>query len=201
MMTEIAGQEASASLVERRMVDREIAHGPARAAVLRRRYDAAVAEVWDAVTRPDRIDRYFLPVGGDLREGGTYAFQGQASGRILVCDAPRLLRVEWLPPGCRDVPDQLELRLTADGPDRTWLELEHASVADVFHTDPAADTYSPALGWEGPLHFLGEHLRGALPDRPSIEWYEFDEAEERRLATTFRAPEWAKAEALYRGGH
>jgi len=79
-------------------------------------------------------------------------------------------------------------------PDATWLELEHASVAEVFHTDPDAETYSPAIGWEGPLHFLGEYLSGVLPDRPSIEWYDFDEAEERRPAEV-RAPEWAKAAA------
>jgi uncharacterized protein YndB with AHSA1/START domain len=198
-MSEFASQDASLVLVERSMTEREIAPGRARAAVLRRRYDAPIEDVWNAITTPDRIDRFFLPVGGDLREGGTYAFEGQASGRILVCDAPRLLRVEWIPPGCRDEPDQVEVRLTADGPGATWLELEHASVADVFRFDPDARTYSPALGWEGPLHFLGEHLRGVLPDRPGVEWYEFDEAEEMRLAR-FRAPEWSKAEAQYNAG-
>ena len=193
-MSEIANQEDSVTLVQRSLRDREIAQGPARAAVLRRRYEAPIDDVWDAITTPERIDRFFLPVSGDLREGGTYAFEGQAGGRILVCDAPRLLRVEWVPPGCRDDGDQVEVRLTADGPAATWLELEHASVADVFRFDLDADTYSPALGWEGPLHFLGEYLRGVLPDRPSTEWYEFDEAEEMRLAA-LRAPEWTKAEA------
>ena len=195
-MHEFTSEDASLALVQRSLEDREIASGRARAAVLRRRYDAPVEDVWKAITTPDRIDRFFLPVGGDLRDGGTYAFEGQASGRILVCDAPRLLRVEWLPPGCRDDADQVEVRLAADGPDATWLELEHASAADVFRFDPDADTYSPALGWEGPLHFLGEYLRGALPDRPAAEWYEFDEAEEMRLAE-FRVPEWVKAEARY----
>jgi hypothetical protein len=92
----------------------------------------------------------------------------------------------------------VEVRLTPDGPDATWLELEHASVADVFHTDLDSDKYSPGIGWEGPLHFLGEYLRGVLPDRPSMEWYAFDEAEERRLAE-LRGREWGKAEARYAG--
>ncbi len=197
-MNEIASQDASLMLVQRSLRDRGIAQGAARAAVLRRRYEGSIEDVWDAITTADRIDRFFLPVSGDLREGGTYAFEGQASGKILVCDAPHLLRVEWVPPGCRDDGDQVEVRLSPDGPDATWLELEHASVADVFHFDPDAETYSPALGWEGPLHFLGEYLRGVLPDRPSVEWYEFDEAEERRLAKS-RAPEWAIAKAEYDG--
>lgn len=191
-MTQIAGQDTSLTLVQRSMTDREIGAGTARAAVLRRRFDAPVADVWSAITTPDRIDRYFLPVTVDA---GTYAFQGQASGRILACDAPTLLRLEWIPPD-RETVDEVSLHLTADGQDATWLELTHASVADVFHTDLTSDKFSPAIGWEGPLHYLGEHLRGALPDRPSMEWYEFDEAEEMRLAK-LRASEWEKAEARY----
>lgn len=194
-MTDIAPQDASIPLVERSVTNREIADGSAHVVVLRRRLDAPIQDVWAAVTTPDRIDRFFLPVSGDFREGGHYAFAGQASGTILACDAPNLLRLEWMPPD-RAEADQVEVRLAADGDDATWLELEHASIADVFHTDLSGDTFSPAIGWEGPLHFLGEYLRGVLPDRPSMEWYVFDEAEEVRLAK-LRAAEWVKAEARY----
>ena len=176
------------------MGDREIAQGAARTAMLKRRYEAPIEDVWAAITSPDRIDRFFLPVDVD-RDAGTYAFQGQASGKILACEAPNLLRLEWIPPD-RGEADQVEVRIMADGDDATWLELEHASVADVFHTDLDGDKFSPAIGWEGPLHFLGEYLRGALPDRPSLEWYVFDEAEEMRLAI-LRAGEWVKAETHY----
>ncbi|WP_226920930.1 SRPBCC domain-containing protein [Georgenia subflava] len=181
--------------MERSVTERQIAGGPAHAVVLRRRFDAPIQHVWAAVTTPDRIDRFFLPVAGDFREGGHYAFEGQASGRILACDAANLLRLEWVPPD-RTEADQVEVRLTAHGEDGTWLELEHASIADVFHTDLSGDKFSPAIGWEGPLHFLGEYLRGVLPDQPSVEWYEFDEAEEVRLAK-LRAAEWVKAEAQH----
>lgn len=190
-MTDIAGQDSSLTLLQRVLKD----VGDGRAAVLGRRFDAPIAEVWAAVTTPDRINRFFLPVGGDLREGGHYAFEGQASGRILVCDAPNRLRVEWNPPD-RDSSDRVEIRLRAEGPDATWFELEHASAEDVFHTDLSTGKYSPSIGWEGPLHYLGEYLRGVLPDRPSLEWYEFDEAEETRLAK-LRAEYWIEAEAEY----
>jgi len=194
-MTDIAPQDASIPLVERSVTAGKIADGPAHAVMLRRRLDAPIQDVWAAVTTPDRIDRFFLPVNGDFREGGHYAFEGQASGKILACDAPNLLRLEWIPPD-RTEADQVEVRLTADGDDATWLELEHASIADVFHTDLSGDKFSPAIGWEGPLHFLGEYLRGVLPDRPSMEWYVFDEAEEVRLAK-LRAAEWVKTEAQH----
>lgn len=195
-MSEIASQDSSLTIVQRSLVDKEIAAGQGRAAILGRRFDAPIDKVWEAVTTPDRIDRFFLPVSIDS-EAGTYAFTGQASGKILACDAPSVLRVEWNPPD-RGTSDQVEVRLTADGPDATWFELEHASVDDVFHTDLTSDKFSPAIGWEAPIHYLGEYLRGVLPDRPSMEWYVFDEAEELRLAK-LRAPEWEKAEAQYAG--
>jgi uncharacterized protein YndB with AHSA1/START domain len=195
-VNEIAAQDTSLTTVQRSMGNREIAAGSARTAVLRRRYDAPIDDVWNAITTPDRVDRFFLPLSGELRAGGSFALQGQASGEILACDAPHLLRLQWTPPVDRGYSDQVEVRLTADGPDATWLELEHASVADVFRNDPDTGCYGVGTGWEGPLHYLGEYLRGVLPDRPSTEWYTFDEAEELRLAN-YRGTEWAKVEAQH----
>lgn len=197
-MNEIAGQDASLAAVQRSMGDREIAGGPARTAVLKRRYDAPIKDVWDAITTPDRVNRFFLPLSGDLRVGGSYELQGNAGGEILVCEAPHLLRLRWTPLDNRGYSDQVEVRLSADGPDATWLELEHASTADVFRNDPDTGCYGVGTGWEGPLHYLGEYLRGVLPDRPSAEWYTFDEAEELRLAN-HRGREWARVEAEHAG--
>ena len=59
--------------------------------MLRRRYDAAIEDVWDAVTDPDRLKRWFLPISGDLRVGGTFQLEGNAGGEILSCEPPRLL--------------------------------------------------------------------------------------------------------------
>src|SRR3546814_8470092 len=70
-MTEIASQDTSLTAVERSMGNREIAEGSARTAVLKRRYNASVDDVWDAITTPDRINRFFLPVSGDLDRKST----------------------------------------------------------------------------------------------------------------------------------
>ncbi len=193
-MTEIANQDSSLEAIQRSMGHRDITAGPARTAVLRRRYDAPIDRVWHAITTPDRVDRFFLPLSGDLRAGGSFALQGQASGEILACEAPHLLRLQWTPPGDRSYSDQVEVRLTPDGPDATWLELEHASIAEVFRNDPDTGCYGVGTGWEGPLHYLGEYLRGVLPNRPSTEWYVFDEVEELRLAG-LRGRAWAELEA------
>src|SRR3989304_2277027 len=96
--TDSANQDPSLTAVERSMGNREIAEGSARTAVLKRRYNASVDDVWDAITTPDRINRFFLPVSGDFQVGGSYAFEGQASGAIPACAAPHLLRLQWTPP-------------------------------------------------------------------------------------------------------
>src|SRR5262249_8045237 len=100
--------------------------GEGRAAVYSRVFDAAIADVWDACTDPRRLGRWFLPLKGDLREGGSYELVGIVTGQILRCDAPHLVLVSW---EYQDFPvDQVELRLTALDPEHTLLELEHATV-------------------------------------------------------------------------
>src|SRR5699024_7302402 len=56
---------------------------------------ASASDVWDAISDPERIPRWFLPVSGDLREGGRYQLQGNAGGTIERCEAPQLLAVTW----------------------------------------------------------------------------------------------------------
>src|SRR5690349_20978581 len=103
---------------------RRIAAGEARTAIIRRWYDAEIEDVWDACTAPERIGRWFLPVTGKLRLGGTFHLAGNASGEVLRCEPPRLLRVSWAYGGRPT--DEVELRLSPGANDGTLLELEHA---------------------------------------------------------------------------
>ena len=63
---------------------------------LQRTYDSPIEDVWEALTTPDRISRWFLPISGDYRLGGRYQLEGNAGGEILECDRPRLVRVSWV---------------------------------------------------------------------------------------------------------
>ncbi len=54
-----------------------------------RTYPAAVEEVWDALTDPERVPRWLLPLTGDLRVGGRYQLEGNAGGEVLGCTPPR----------------------------------------------------------------------------------------------------------------
>lgn len=123
--------------------------------VLRRRYEAAVADVWDACTSPERVARWIGPVSGDLRVGGSFQIEGNASGRILRCEPPRLLRVTWV---FGETPvSKVELRLSSDG-DGTLLELEHAG-RDWEGFGPGGI----GVGWDLALLGLGLHLSGRAP--------------------------------------
>lgn len=179
---------------------RPTAAGEARSAVIRRRYDAPIEDVWGACTEPNRLNRWFLQVSGDLRVGGKFTLDGNASGEILRCEPPRLLTVTWRygdhPPG------EVELRLTPGEDGDTVLELEHASVAttveidgrtvDIFLNDPESGMWGLGTGWELPLIVgLGRYLRGELPDAPAAEWYQ-ENPEDEELANRL-GQAWAAA--------
>ena len=123
------------------------------AVLLRREYAADPADVWDALTTPDRLRRWFLPVSGDLRVGGTFQTEGNAGGEILTCDAPRLLRVTW-----GDASSVVALRLTAVGDERTAVELEHSVPAAMAGSGAGALWVGP--GWDLTLIGLALHLDG-----------------------------------------
>lgn len=163
---------------QREVGTRQIPGGLARTAILRRVYDAPIEEVWDAITNPERLTRFFLPISGDLREGGRFSIMYNASGEILRCDPPKLVTMSWEAHEGKPA-DQVELRLAASG-GKTTLEIEHASVSGVFlSSDPKTGMWGVGTGWEGPLRYLAKYLAGELPDAPTTEWYQPNEQDEK----------------------
>jgi uncharacterized protein YndB with AHSA1/START domain len=167
---------------ERSVHEQAIPAGEARAIVLRRVYDAPVADVWDAITDPERLARFFFRPTGDLREGGSFDLGGTFSGEIVRCAPPELLRLTWLQnaaPASRPA-DEVEVRLTPGDAGRTVLELEHASVTrtvevaghpvDVFLNDPEHGVWGLAAGWELGLVALGDLLGARLGGDWDRDW-------------------------------
>ncbi len=139
--------------IERQVSTKPADGGELVSVVLRREYNASVEDVWDALTEPARIQRWFMPISGDLREGGDFQLEGNAGGRILRCEPPRLLRATF-----GGETSFVELRLSSDGEDATTLELEHTvplefagSVAGALYVGP---------GWDGAFLALGLYLDG-----------------------------------------
>jgi uncharacterized protein YndB with AHSA1/START domain len=133
--------------------------GEAVGVLMRRTYGAAVEDVWSALTDPERMRRWFLPVSGDLRVGGTYQLEGNAGGEILTCEPPTLLRVTFGGPT-----SVVELRLTPNG-DETTLELEHIVPLEIAQSAAGALYVGP--GWDGALMGLDLYLRGEAPADPA----------------------------------
>jgi len=127
--------------------------------LLRREYAAAVSDVWDALTDPERVKRWFMPVSGDLREGGDFQLEGNAGGRILRCDPPRLLRTTF-----GDESSIVELRLAPGADDATVLELEHTVPMAMAGSSAGALFVGP--GWDGAVMGLGLYLTGEFTGDP-----------------------------------
>lgn len=159
-------------------IEREVGRQPGTAGedigvLLRRSYDAEVEDVWNALTDPDRMKRWFLPVSGELREGGSFQLEGNASGDILTCDPPKLLRVTFGAPN-----SIVEVRLSPTGDSQTTLELEHTVPIEMAQSGAGALYIGP--GWDGALMGLDLYLRGEVAEDPvaaanSPEALEFSE--------------------------
>ena len=109
---------------------------PARVVVATRDYPTTAGDLWDALTNPERIPRWFLPVSGDLRLGGRYQFQGNAGGTITACAPPKQLEVTWEYGG--EV-SWLTVTLEPTPTESTRLTLEHVAHVD----DPRWDQFGP----------------------------------------------------------
>lgn len=158
---------------QRQVGTRMLEAGEARTLTIARTYDAELEDVWDACTNAERIPRWFLPVSGDLREGGHYQLEGNASGTIQRCDAPHGFGATWEFGG--EV-SWIELRLTAEPGGRTRFELEHTAHVD----DTRWTQYGPGavgVGWELGLLGLARHLasRAAVDPGEFMAWSASDE--------------------------
>ena len=141
---------------------RTIPAGEARVAVFARTYETTVEDLWDACTDPRRLSRWYVPVTGDLRVGGTFQQVNMGSGTIEVCEAPHLLRLSLV-----GGVDEIELRLSPGVREGTAaLEVQHATTRDSHEI--GGQVYDAIFcmggGYYPRLLALDLHLRGTLPE-------------------------------------
>ena len=139
-------------------------------------YDTDIADLWEAVTDADRIKRWFSPVTGELRLGGRFNVEGNASGTLTACEAPRHYAGTWEFMGHVS---WIEVYLEPVG-DRTRLEIHHIAP----HPNPHWDQFGAGaggVGWELGLLGLAEHLKRPADDVRAEGlngWETSDEAKE-----------------------
>ncbi|WP_017572457.1 SRPBCC family protein [Nocardiopsis halotolerans] len=179
--------------IQRRIdaVDRSVelgGSGDDAAITLTQDYEAPIADLWDACTNAERIPRWFMPVTGDLREGGTYQLEGNAGGRVLSCEPPHSFRVTWEYGG---ESSEVEVRLTALSDERTRFALTHVAPLNDHWAQ-----YGPGatgIGWEMGLLGLALHLSSGADVPPeATEWAASSEA---RRFTELSGRRWGEAHA------
>jgi len=177
--------------VSREVGQQNLPEGPARTVVLRRSYAAPRDDVWSALTDPERVSRWFLPISGDLRVGGLYQLEGNAGGRILRCEPPALIVVTWIFGAdiATTTGSEVHITLTPEPDGGTELTLRHIAVVE---PERWAE-YGPGatgVGWDLALLGLGVHLAGGEIENPE-EWERSPEAREVMVTS---AESWGAAQ-------
>jgi uncharacterized protein YndB with AHSA1/START domain len=177
------------SAVQRRVGSRVLEAGDARTVTVSQVYDADLEDLWDACTNPERIPRWFLPVTGDLRVGGRYQLEGNASGEILRCDPPQGFDATW---EYGDEVSWIELRLTPESGGRTRFTLEHIAHVD----DERWAEFGPGavgVGWDLAVIGLVLHLAGGGAPVDPAEVAAWSASDEGRRFMALASDEWREA--------
>ena len=178
--------ESHLGAVERRVVALERDGAPVRAVILSRTYQTAIDDLWDAVTNKERLPRWFAPVEGDLQVGGRYQVEGNAGGKIVECEAPRMFSLTWEIAG--DV-SWVDVALKAEGSDSACIKLTHTA-----KVSPHWEQYGPGatgVGWE--LGLLGLALYFADPEADKFDEEAFAASAQGKAFMRGSSEQWGEA--------
>ena len=182
-------------------VTREVKSGthdgkPTRVVIAARSYNTTIEDLWDAITNPERLPRWFLPVTGDLQLGGHYQLTGNAGGRITRCDPPENLALTWEIGGSVS---WVAVQLSPDGKAGSRLELQHASPVG-GDADDFWNQFGPGavgIGWELALTTgLDKHLTTGESVDPGIgaNWPTTDDG---RMFVQLSSDAWRRASVAF----
>ena len=165
--------EHQINAVKRTVGTRTIEAGEARVVTISQVYDTDQDDLWEAVTTADRIQRWFLPISGDLSVGGSYQLQGHAGGTVLTCDPPKNFTATWESGGGVS---WIDVSVVSDGAERARLVIEHIAEVD----DDTWHQFGPGavgMGWDSMLLGLALHLASgeAIDPAEGQEWTATDE--------------------------
>ncbi len=137
-----------------------VADGDTRTVTFERTLPFPPAEVWSALTEPERLGEWLAQAVLEHREGGAVGFDfgegGVCGGRVLVFDPPIALEYEWDFPNEDRSVVRWELRAT-DGERSTHLTLVHSLLGPDVVPGYGA-------GWHAHLDQLAGYLAGDVPE-------------------------------------
>lgn len=175
--------------VSRMVGRRPLEAAEARVLTISQAYDSDIEDLWDAVTNPERIARWFLPVSGELRLGGRYQLEGNAGGVIEACDPPHGFDATW---EYGEGMSWIEVRLSEEGAGRTRFTLHHIATVD----DETWEQYGPGavgIGWDQAVVGFALHLRTGEPN-DTAEFLAWTTSPDGRRFTTASGEAWSDAD-------
>jgi uncharacterized protein YndB with AHSA1/START domain len=178
--------------VQRNVGGRTIDTGEAHVITVSQSYDTDSADLWDAVTNIERIPRWFLPISGDLKVGGSYQLEGQASGTILTCDPPKNFAATWEYGGNVS---WIDVSISSEGPERARLVIEHVVKAG----DETWREFGPSamgIGWDSMVLGLAIHLSTGEAIDPSFG-QQWTGTEDGRRFLTLSGEQWYAANVAF----
>jgi len=155
---------------------------------LARAFATDVDDLWDAVTNQQRLERWFLPVTGNLEKGGRFQLKGNAGGDILVCEPPSHLGVTWEFGGGKS---WVDVFLAKDSRDDAKLTLEHLCPVDDFW-----EQYGPGavgVGWDLGLIGLAAHFD---PEAPKFDEEALATSKEGKAYIYGCSDDWGRANVV-----
>jgi hypothetical protein len=179
--------EHQITTVRRTVGKRTLEAGEVRVVSISQAYDTDLDDLWDACTDIERLARWFLPVTGDLRAGGTYQFEGNAGGTIERCDPPKSFAATWEYGG--EV-SWVEVTLSTDADGKARFSMDH--IAPI--TDENWVTFGPGMvgiGWDLTVLGLALHLAGnTMGPAAGLEWITTEQGKQFMRASSER---WREA--------
>ncbi len=133
-----------------------------------RRIRHPVQVVWEAVTEPEHLARWYLTKARlEAHEGGSIDYltgpaQVHVTGKVLVWDPPRVFEHEWNVEPRKDLPTGektiVRWELTPEG-DGTLLRFTHRRL-----------TRQTAIVFAGGMHGFLDRLENELDGKPLADW-------------------------------
>jgi uncharacterized protein YndB with AHSA1/START domain len=186
VMTQIAA-------VDRKVTER--AHeGKARLVVSASRAIATPPDdLWQAITQPERLARWFGSVSGNLRLGGSFQIKDNARGVVTACNPPETLAVTWKMYGDEG---WVQAHLSSSN-DATRLQVEHILSRRFF--DRLYWSWYGAgatgVGWELWLLGLDQYVSSGTATTDGLErWRVTDEGKHYLKRAT---DAWGRAEIAH----
>ncbi|MGH2441572.1 MAG: SRPBCC family protein [Chloroflexota bacterium] len=129
-------------------------------------YDTTVEDLWEAITRPDRLSRWIATVTGELRVGGEvqarFTSTWEGPGRIEVCEAPKHLLLTMASGTSEETVIEATIGATGAG---ARLVVEERGL-------PLGEIAAHGAGWQVHLEDLGSYIAGRQLGEWRSRWIE-----------------------------